>query len=101
MSFDEKSDQVASLYCWFILQKAENYSHAIDIQTVLINFSFSQQKSMTFRDFTWPISKNRDFPWLVDTLILKVHSDPNVGSVETGVGAKNSVFGRYLDRYTG
>ena len=39
----------------------------------LINFSFSQQKSVTFRDFMWPISKNRDFPgfpWLVATLDL-------------------------------
>jgi len=52
MTGHEKSDQKASLYYWFILQKAENCLHAIDIQTVLINFSFSQQKSVTYRDFT-------------------------------------------------
>jgi len=51
MTKSVKRDQVAPLYYRFILQKAENCSHAIDIQTALINFSFSQQKSVIFPDF--------------------------------------------------
>jgi len=55
-------------YYLFILQKAETCSHAMDIQTVLINYSFSQQKSVIFRDFTWLDVTLHDFTWLYMTL---------------------------------